>query len=395
MGDHKRFSPSAATQWINCPASIPLSEGLPDNGSEFSSLGDAAHALARRCITLGIEPRELIGETITGHEIDEETAGAVTEYVDLVSRLMAEHPDCIVNLEIPVDSDIDDEFGGTADCVIHAENLLIIVDYKHGVGVSVDAEDNDQLYSYALCAHRDEDEIHCYVVQPRDFHGGEAVRGPVKLTPADLDKFALEITAGIQRVETATSELLATLNAGEEPSASLFTTGDHCRWCRARAVCPAQYQEVMQETLADFTRPAELQERLVEVLNRADQARKYLKAVEAFAQARAMEGADVPGFKLVRSVGSRKWIHSDAEHLKKLRNNNAKIGKKGATETRCLSPAQMDKAFPELNQFFATLWEKPEGGLRLVSTTDKRVAVKAATPEDDFKPVKPKPSFLG
>ncbi len=39
---------------------------------------------------------------------------------------------------------------GTYDCVIVADEELQIIDYKHGVGVLIDAVDNSQMMCYAL-----------------------------------------------------------------------------------------------------------------------------------------------------------------------------------------------------------------------------------------------------
>ena len=41
---------------------------------------------------------------------------------------------------------------GTADCIIIADGTLQIIDYKHGLGVLVSAEDNPQMQCYALGA---------------------------------------------------------------------------------------------------------------------------------------------------------------------------------------------------------------------------------------------------
>ena len=41
---------------------------------------------------------------------------------------------------------------GTADCVIIADGTLRVVDYKHGLGVLVEAEMNPQMMCYALGA---------------------------------------------------------------------------------------------------------------------------------------------------------------------------------------------------------------------------------------------------
>ena len=41
---------------------------------------------------------------------------------------------------------------GTGDCVIIADDTLHIIDYKHGLGVLVQADNNPQMMCYALGA---------------------------------------------------------------------------------------------------------------------------------------------------------------------------------------------------------------------------------------------------
>ena len=43
---------------------------------------------------------------------------------------------------------------GTGDCLIVADKLLHIIDFKYGQGVLVDAEENPQMMLYALGALR-------------------------------------------------------------------------------------------------------------------------------------------------------------------------------------------------------------------------------------------------
>ena len=59
---------------------------------------------------------------------------------------------------------------GTSDCVIVGNGPMVIVDYKHGKGVAVSAEDNSQLKCYALGA---------YLAFPRRTHA------PADCTEAD------------------------------------------------------------------------------------------------------------------------------------------------------------------------------------------------------------------
>ena len=49
---------------------------------------------------------------------------------------------------------------GTGDCLIVADKLLHIIDFKYGQGVLVDAEENPQMMLYALGALRQFDHLY-------------------------------------------------------------------------------------------------------------------------------------------------------------------------------------------------------------------------------------------
>ena len=68
---------------------------------------------------------------------------------------------------------------GTADCIILAGDTIKIIDLKYGMGVKVDAEENEQLMLYALGALEtfgilgDFTKAKLVIVQPRLNHISE------------------------------------------------------------------------------------------------------------------------------------------------------------------------------------------------------------------------------
>ena len=57
MSAHAKFSPSGASIWLNCPASLRLSEGMPDTTNEASG-------------TLGnVKVREVIADEAGGRRV--------------------------------------------------------------------------------------------------------------------------------------------------------------------------------------------------------------------------------------------------------------------------------------------------------------------------------------
>ena len=84
-------------------------------------------------------------------------------------------PDAIVELEVKsLDfSDWAPEGFGTGDCIIVADDLLEIIDFKYGKGVRVEAENNPQMRLYALGAIKlygelyDIKRVRMSIIQPR------------------------------------------------------------------------------------------------------------------------------------------------------------------------------------------------------------------------------------
>lgn len=84
----------------------------------------------------------------------EECAAGYTAYVvELLETAKLTCSDPVVMIEQRVDfSRWVQEGFGTADCILIADGVLNIVDYKHGKGVEVSAEGNTQLSLYSLGA---------------------------------------------------------------------------------------------------------------------------------------------------------------------------------------------------------------------------------------------------
>jgi hypothetical protein len=61
MGAHATRSASGNKRWMNCPGSIRLSAGRPNNSSEAARLGTAAHGLGEYCLNHRIQPLDMIG----------------------------------------------------------------------------------------------------------------------------------------------------------------------------------------------------------------------------------------------------------------------------------------------------------------------------------------------
>ena len=111
---------------------------------------------------------------------------------------------------------------------------------------------------------------------------------------------------------------------------------------------------------------------LLEVLDKIEQIRNYLDAVEKEALTRAMEGEKLPGFKLGRGNSHRKWVEgSEHEVIKTLEKKYNKSDYLKPEEL--LSPSKIENLDKKnLKVLVAHYSYKPEGNIKIVSNNDKR-----------------------
>ena len=200
---------------------------------------------------------------------------------------------------------------GTSDTVIVAGDELIVVDLKYGRGVAVEADNNPQLQIYALAALRqfslaqDFKTVRMVIHQPRLGAVSEWVQ-----TVEELEAFAIDVA------EAAAATHL--------PDAPLVPSEKGCKFCKAKAKCPAIRQQALDmfDALPVAEIPAAPADDLATAMAKVDLFEGWVKALRAETERRLLAGMPVPGFKLVQGKrGNRAW--SDAavaeETLKAMR----------------------------------------------------------------------------
>jgi Protein of unknown function (DUF2800) len=224
-----------------------------DKPSTFADDGTASHLWAAMCLEKGLDAEKLIGAwaTIsdeTKYFMDEARADFIQMYLDDVRR-RAIGGSLYVEQSVAVSDDI----YGTADAVIHLNNHLIIEDLKYGTGEKVLAKDNPQLMLYALGALADAEmlgrpveKVTGVICQPRLGHIDECT-----WTVAELKKFKHKAAAAVDVARIAmTNGPKTDIMSG---AASYLVPGEkQCRWCRAKAQCPALSKLVADEVRRDF-----------------------------------------------------------------------------------------------------------------------------------------------
>jgi len=144
MNSHKLFSPSGASRWIRCPASLIEVQKCKALGLSTSSPaaeeGTEAHAWGY----------DVLSGKCDINDVPAEMKEAVFTYVKTIWQDL-DFGGKIVGLETPLVWAKDDNVGGTADCITIIGDHLIVTDYKHGTGVYVPA-DSMQLKIYGWLA---------------------------------------------------------------------------------------------------------------------------------------------------------------------------------------------------------------------------------------------------
>jgi len=150
----------------------------------------------------------------------------------------------------------------------------------------------------------------------------------------------------------------------------MFETGDHCRWCAAKPICPkmtGQVERVLQSKLQAL--PVD---QIALQLEQADTIESYIKDLRALAMQMLENGQTVPGFKLVAKRGTRQWVSEDAVEAFVDTNNLSDE----AYDRKLKSPAQLEKIVKKLGKELPSeLVVSISSGSTLAPESDSRPAV--------------------
>jgi hypothetical protein len=314
VSDHALFSPSGAHRWIACPASLAAEQGYPDTSSAYADEGTMAHAVAEATLR---------GEPAPAHTLDEDGLEAVMRYVDYV-RDVAEGGQLMVEERVYFGDAIgqpNDLAFGTADALVARGNELVVIDLKFGRGVKVDATENKQLMLYALGAlplfdlAYEIDSVRLVVHQPRLYSVSEWTT-----TVSALREFASYAEAAAE-----TARMLRDNGEADERNWLFSPTEDTCRWCKAKADCPAladavrgavasSFDDMTPEAVSVGTRNVEAlySDALGAKMAVVGMVEDWCKAIRARVESELFAGRAVTGYKLVEGRrGARAWTSAE------------------------------------------------------------------------------------
>jgi Protein of unknown function (DUF2800) len=319
---------STAKRVINCPGSVALVQKMPPKpSSEHADRGTLLHNTMEQILLSGNTPEGYIGtkyqdQVLTQELIDEKIkpALAALDEIDPTQFMVYE-----VETKVGFGDLLPGVFGST-DLIGRINDRAVVLDWKFGDGVMVDAEENPQLMFYAAAAMRTDKaswafegakEIEMVIVQPPH------VRRWVT-TPERIAKFELELVQAVK--------------AAEKPDAKL-TVGDHCRWCAAKPICPKMTGAVDRALKISIDNlPADT---ISAYLKNADLLEDWIKDLRALALQMLESGAKLPEHKLVAKRAIRSWSDESKAKAALL---DAGLTESEVVETSLVSPAKAEKA---------------------------------------------------
>lgn len=367
---HAVLSASSSERWLHCPPSARLCESYEDKGSDYAAEGTDAHELCEYKLrkVLGIEAKDPTENLTWFNEEMSDCANGYAAYVlEQVEAAKQTCADPIVLIEQRVDFSRWVESGyGTADCIIIADGTLQIIDYKHGLGVLVSAEENPQMQCYALGALELFDDIYDI--------------GSVRMTIYQPRR------DNVSTYEISKNELYCWADEVLKPTADLafagngnFLCGEWCGFCKAKHDCRARADANMELARYDFKLPPLLtDEEVEEIISRVDDLVAWAADIKEYALQQAISGKEWNGWKLVEGRSNRKYTSETAVA--------GAVTDAGFDpyERKVLGVTAMQKLLGKsrFEELLAAYIEKPQGKPTLVPESDKRPAMNTA--KNDF-----------
>jgi len=376
---HALLSASSAHRWLKCTKAPRLEETLPETRSEYADEGRLAHAIAE--LRLRKQYTDPMGQKAFNEKLDElkqnplysnEMMSHVDTYFDYIANLVYSFPSQpYVAIEKRLDySEYVPEGFGTGDCIIISGTDLYVIDFKYGKGIPVSTENNPQMKLYALGAYTESsflyniEKVTMIIIQPRI---------------ENISESTISIDELLAWGESIRPIALQAYNGEGE-----FVIGEHCRFCRAKALCRARAEFNMS---IDTSRSPHLltDEEAGQLLERAKDLKAWAADLEDYVFGAVMSGKDIPGWKVVKGRSVRQFSNVD-EAFDTLKQNG--IDEAMLYERKPITLTNVEKLLgkTKFNELLSNFVVK-DGKPTLVPASDKREPLKLRSATDDFESV--------
>lgn len=300
--------------------------------------------------------------------MDECADGYAAYIMELVEEAKKTCKDPTVLIEQRVDfSRLVEQGFKTSDAILISDGTMHIIDYKHGLGVMVSAEDNPQMKLYSsLGALEIFDDIY------------------------DINTISMTIyqprRQNISIFTISKDELYKLADEALKPTAELaiagdgnFLCGEWYGFCKAKHECRARAEANLLLAQYDFKLLPLLEDTEIEVsLSKADELVSWANDIKDYALQQAISGKEWTGWKLIERRSNRKYTN-EAAVVKAVEDAGF-----DPYEKKLLTLTNMQKKLgkAKFDELLSGLIEKPQGKPTLVPESDKRPAMKTA--KNDF-----------
>ena len=298
MQHSKVVGGSTAKRVINCPGSVALVAKMPPQvESKYAAEGTLLHGCVEALMAYGTvnsiaEKFNLTDEQTEKLRFCAQALDEIDPKADM--RFVTE-----TQVEFEGVKELDGVFGN-ADLVGRIGERCIVLDWKFGDGVMVEAEESYQGLFYAAAAKKTSSlywaangtsEVEIIIVQPPHIR---------------------RWVTTWNRVDAFERELVAAVKLAQRPDAPV-EMGDWCRWCTAKPICPQMTGAVDRVTHTALATVDS--DQLSQALALADRLEAFIGDARKLAQERLEKGMAVPGYKLVPKRAVRQWVKpAEVEH---------------------------------------------------------------------------------
>ena len=327
MQHSKIVGGSTAKRVMACPGSVALVAKMPPQvENKYMADGTALHSAVDLLVNDGdASAYSLLGKTFNGIVLDDDHCEKLKSALALLNEVdPKEEMNFATETRVGFGELLPGVFGST-DLIGRIGNRAIVLDWKFGDGVIVDAEENAQLMFYAAAAMRTPEsawafegatEVECVIIQP------PSVRRWVT-TP--------------ERIRQFERDLVQAVKLSSFPDAQL-TVGDHCRFCTAKPICP------QMTGAADRALAVKLDNldagKISTYLKNADLLETWISSLRELALSMMESGAKLPEYKLVAKRAIRQWTDEDKAKVALFALG---LDESEVMETSIMSPAKVEK----------------------------------------------------
>ena len=376
MTGHAILPPSGAHRWLHCTPSARLEQEFENAESVAAKEGTAAHALCEHKLKKALRMRSK--RPVSDYDTDE-MEECTDAYVDFVmeqyglAKQNCKDPLVLIEQRLDFSCFVPGGFG-TGDCIIIADDKLHIVDFKYGMGILIQAEENPQMKLYALGALElydalyDIKDVSMTIFQPR--------RENVSTWTISVEQLR----------EWAENELkpkaqMAYNGEGE------YLPGEWCTFCRSAIKCRARAEEKLRLAQLEFRMPPLLADaEIEEILMVLPDLVKWANEITAYAtDAAVSHGKEWRGFKIVEGRSVRKYRDEE-----KVAEAAQEAGYTDIYRKTLITLTEMQKLMgkKKFDEVIGSLICKPPGKPTLVPVTDKRPAINITNAGNEFNEIK-------